>query len=52
MDKIFDWCGSCESEIELDAVLKEQICPNCGERVVPCASMCSIICDCPKNCPL
>lgn len=38
---VYEWCPHCEIEVKLDAILKKQICPNCGEIILPCA-----LCDC------
>lgn len=38
---VYEWCPHCEIEVKLDAILKKQICPNCGEMILPCA-----LCDC------
>lgn len=35
----YEVCPHCEEEVELDAELKVQTCPNCGARIVTC-SMC------------
>lgn len=37
--KTFEVCPHCDTEVELDAELKVQTCPNCGKRIVTC-SMC------------
>ena len=38
-DKCWEVCPHCNEEVELDAELKVQTCPNCGKRIVTC-SMC------------
>ena len=38
-EKTYEWCPYCDTEVELDAELKVQTCPNCGKRIVTC-SMC------------
>lgn len=35
----YEVCPRCEQEVELQAELKVQTCPNCGKRIVTC-SMC------------
>ena len=37
--KTYEVCPHCEQEVELDAQLSVQTCPNCGKRIVAC-SMC------------
>lgn len=37
--KVTEWCPHCETEVELDAKMAVQECPNCGMYIVPC-SMC------------
>lgn len=37
--KVWERCPHCEEEVEMDAVLGVQTCPNCGKRIVTC-SMC------------
>jgi predicted RNA-binding Zn-ribbon protein involved in translation (DUF1610 family) len=39
MEKTYEVCPYCGEEVELDAELKVQTCPNCGKRIVTC-SMC------------
>lgn len=39
MEKCYEVCPYCGEEVELDAELKVQTCPNCGKRIVTC-SMC------------
>ena len=46
-DKCYEVCPHCGEEVELDAELKVQTCPNCGMRIVTC-SMCQP-CDEPDN---
>lgn len=43
MDKTYEVCPHCGAEVELDAELKVQTCPECGNRIVTC-SMC-LACD-------
>ena len=38
-EKTYEWCPHCDTEVELDATLGVQICPNCGMHIVVC-SMC------------
>lgn len=38
-NKTYELCPYCEQEVELEAELKVQTCPNCGKRIVAC-SMC------------
>ena len=35
----YEVCPYCEEEVELNAELMVQTCPNCGKRIVAC-SMC------------
>lgn len=48
---VYEWCPHCETEVKLDVILKKQICPNCGESILPCA-----LCDCDvvkcSKCPI
>lgn len=48
--KTAEWCPHCDEEVELDAELKVQKCPNCGKWIVAC-SMCPLK-DCSEKCPL
>lgn len=41
--KTYEVCPHCGEEVELDAELKVQTCPNCGKRIVTC-SVC-MACD-------
>lgn len=52
MDKVLDFCTSCMKEVYLEPIPKEQICPNCGETVIPCWSSCNFREECNKDvCP-
>lgn len=48
-DTCTEWCSNCESEVELPYVFKAHKCPNCNERILPCAQC--FISDC-QYCPL
>lgn len=48
MESIYEWCPYCEEEVELKAIFEPQICPNCGEQILPCC-MCE---NCTPICPL
>ena len=47
MEKTYEYCPHCDTEVALDAELKVQTCPNCGKRIVTC-SMCRA-CDTEDN---
>ena len=47
MEKTYEYCPHCDTEVELDAELKVQTCPNCGKRIATC-SMCRA-CDTEEN---
>lgn len=50
-DTTFEMCPICESEVELDFILKTQVCPVCGQPILPC-SICDMdIAKC-TECPL
>lgn len=49
MEITYELCPICETEVELEAKFEKQICPCCGETILPC-SMCENM-NC-KNCPL
>ena len=50
-DITYEMCPECETEVELEMVLKKQICPNCGKVIYPC-SICDMdIVNC-NECPL
>ncbi len=49
---IYEWCGECDTEVELDAVFEEQECPNCGKRIVPCNICMMIGLGCDTGCHL
>jgi predicted RNA-binding Zn-ribbon protein involved in translation (DUF1610 family) len=45
---VSEWCSKCESEVELKAEFKGQICPNCKKSILPCAQCENQNCgDCP-----
>ena len=54
-EKTCEYCPYCDTEVELDAELKVQECPNCGKYIVTC-SMCTACDDedwgCTDKCPL
>lgn len=33
---IIEWCSNCCGEVTLNAKLERQICPDCGENIIPC----------------
>jgi hypothetical protein len=36
-EKCIEWCSHCEEEVVLDAVeCRQQMCPSCGEPILPC----------------
>ena len=39
-EKTWEVCPHCDTEVELDATLSVQKCPNCGKHIVAC-SMCT-----------
>ena len=51
MDKIYELCPHCEYEVELDFRFEVQICPECGQPILPC-SICETCLGWPTNCPL
>lgn len=55
MEKVYEMCPHCDTEVELDAELKVQKCTNCGKYIVTC-SMCPNILGegyrCTKDCCL
>ncbi|QIA28658.1 hypothetical protein [Phage f2b1] len=48
-----EWCPHCDTEVELDSVMKAQKCPNCQVLILPC-TYCNDITDKPDcvKCPL
>lgn len=48
-DTCTEWCPNCESEVELPYEFKTHKCPNCNERILPCAQC--FISNC-QYCPL
>jgi predicted RNA-binding Zn-ribbon protein involved in translation (DUF1610 family) len=46
---IYEVCPFCEQEVELKNEFKPQICPNCGEYILPCSICVKENC---KNCEL
>ena len=51
MDKIFEWCPYCCDEVELDNKFEAQICPSCGNRILPCC-LCETCLGWDTDCPL
>lgn len=50
-ETITEYCPDCDTEVELKTVFSVQVCPNCGELILPCALCDHDKCDC-ANCPL
>lgn len=50
-DSITEYCPDCETEVELKYTFSVQVCPHCGELIIPCALCDHDRCDC-ANCPL
>jgi hypothetical protein len=48
-ETIAEWCSNCCAEVELPARFEEHICPNCHEKILPCAQCVSQECG---KCPL
>jgi predicted RNA-binding Zn-ribbon protein involved in translation (DUF1610 family) len=48
---IDEMCPFCEREVKLKPVFSVQICPYCGELILPCNLCDHNTCDC-ANCPL
>lgn len=46
-----EFCPHCETEVELKPVFSVQVCPNCGELILPCNLCDHDTCDC-AHCPL
>lgn len=44
-----EWCPNCGVEVKLPEIFKPHECPNCKERILPCAQCESQDC---VNCPL
>lgn len=34
---VSEWCPNCCAEVELPAIFKAHKCPNCQEKIIPCA---------------
>lgn len=49
METTYELCPLCRVEVVLEAKFEKQICPCCGEPIIPC-SMCEKM-NC-ENCPL
>lgn len=53
VDTTWEMCPECEEEVELDMVLKMQVCPSCGKPIAPC-SICDMdfvkCSECPIGC--
>lgn len=47
----WEMCPECEEEVELEMVLKMQVCPNCGKPIAPCSICDHNLVDCSK-CPI
>ena len=48
---VYELCSCCNTEVKLYAAFESQNCPNCGERILPCALCDCDVVDCTK-CPL
>lgn len=44
-----EWCSHCCEEVQLVSRFEAQICPNCGERILPCSICFMESCN---ECPL
>lgn len=45
-----EWCPNCGAEVELPRIFKPHTCPNCQERILPCAQCEEQNCiECPLN---
>lgn len=53
MNKSYEYCPHCETEVELSNEFKVQICPNCGKHIVSC-NLCPLLAEgnCQGLCPL
>ena len=40
-ETFYEWCTSCNEEVELPAIMAVYKCPNCGEFILPC-TLCDI----------
>ena len=40
-----EWCSSCCYEVTIKAKLERQICPECGESIIPCNICPKINCE-------
>ena len=47
--RVTEWCPHCEDEVELEEKFERQECPNCKEKILPCAQC--VIYEC-SRCPL
>lgn len=36
-ETVAEWCSNCTVEVELPIKFESHICPNCQERILPCA---------------
>jgi predicted RNA-binding Zn-ribbon protein involved in translation (DUF1610 family) len=50
-EPITEMCPHCEREVELQPVFSVQVCPMCGELILPCNLCDHDNCDC-ANCAL
>ena len=39
-EDIIEWCPHCEEEVKIKGIAQKQICPICGEDILPC-SLCN-----------
>jgi len=49
--KISEWCSVCEEEVIINTHYHQQICPNCGAFIKPCANCIKDKVEC-HECPL
>lgn len=50
-EPITEYCPHCENEVDLRPVFSVQVCPSCGELILPCNLCDHDNCNC-ANCPL
>lgn len=47
---IWEWCPECDSEVQLEDVMKVQKCPECGADILPCTYCIDIYGGCATPC--